>query len=186
MDYQSYQQPYQQPYQPYQQPSYQQPSYQQPLPSYQQMPPMRQPMQSLPPRNMNTYNGNRLNNYPNWHPANWAPHYQAGAGIGIVVFIIVVIVLIIYFTSPTTYMSFKPKTPKSTHVSYNPNRIQPRLNFTKKRNFNNDDRTADEYYDDRTFARSNKTAHSNHKAKFGLKLPGTNTSYRKFTEKSSY
>ena len=175
MDYQ--QQPYQQ-YQQYQQVPR--------MASRAPMPPMRQPMQSLQPRNMNTYSDNQLNKYPNWHPANWAPHYQAGAGIGIVVFIIVVIVLIIYFTSPTTYMSFKPKTPKSTHVSYNPNRIQPRLNFTKKRNFNNDDRTADEYYDDRTFARSNKTAHSNHKAKFGLKLPGTNTSYRKFTEKSSY
>ena len=151
----------------------QQPYQQFPQQPYQQFPQMRPPMQ-MP-----------FNNYPNWHPANWAPHYQAGAGIGLVVFIIVVIVLIIYFTSPTTYMSFKPK---STHVSYKPNRPKPKpmLNWIKKHNFNNDDRTADEYYDDRTFARSNKTAYSNNKAKFGLKLPGTNTSYRKFTEKSSY
>ena len=126
-----------------------------------------------------------MNEYPGWHPMNWSPQYQMGAGVGVFV-IIIVVIIIIYFSFSSTSLNFTSKTPKQNRIIYRPNSVKSPVNWTKKHNFDNDDRTADEYYDDRTFTRNNNMAYSNQKARFSLKLPGTNTVYRKFTEKSAH
>jgi len=141
--------------------------------------PGQRPMQQLMPGQMS------MNGYPNWHPMNWSPQSQMGAGVGVFV-IIIVIVIIIYFSFSPTSLNFTPKIFKRNNIVYRPKSVRPHVNWIKQNNFNNDDRTADEYYDDRTFTRNNNIASSNNKARFSLKLPETSTGYRKFTEKSAY
>ena len=61
--------------------------------------------------------------------------------------------------------------------------IDSELNWNQKYNFSNDDRTADEYYDDRIYNHAGHISAPKHKTDF--KLPGTVTVYRKYTEKSA-
>ena len=61
--------------------------------------------------------------------------------------------------------------------------IDSELNWNQKYNFSNDDRTADEYYDDRIYNHAGHISAPKHKTDF--KLPGTVTLYRKYTEKSA-
>ena len=96
------------------------------------------------------------------------------------VFIIIIVIVVILSNKPSKFMSTLGLSEYEIKPYYQHALIGSELKW------NNDDLTADEYYDDRTFARNNTTANSNNKARFSLKLPGTSTSYRKFTEKSSH
>jgi hypothetical protein len=145
------------------------------MPGFRPGPPL--PRGSLGPSRMRIRNINQ----PDWHPANWEPHYQIGAGI--VIFIVIVVVVIVIMGSGQ--QSFVSRTPVVLNKNKLANRNIPMVTKYNKRNFGNDDRTADEYYDDRMYNQLKHSGASKTRMSSYLKLPGTNTEYRKFVEISA-
>lgn len=105
--------------------------------------------------------------------------------VGIVVLIIIIIIVLSVVFGEKGSHKFSSMLRQSEHAG-TPNKpviIDSELNWNQKYNFSNDDRTADEYYDDRIYNHAGHISAPKHKTDF--KLPGTVTLYRKYTEKSA-
>ena len=73
------------------------------------------------------------------------------------------------------------RVPDHTGIMNRPDIIDSELNWQKK--YNQDNLTADEYYDDRVYNHAGHISAPKHPRDF--KHPGTGTQYRKFMEKSA-
>jgi hypothetical protein len=129
------------------------------------------------PRNIKSM----INTYP-FNPKNWSKTTIIVLIIAVLVIIIIVLAIVLGVKDSHPFASMLRQ---SEHAG-TPNKpviIDSELNWNQKYNFGNDDRTADEYYDDRIYNHAGHISAPKHKTDF--KLPGTVTVYRKYTEKSA-
>jgi hypothetical protein len=120
-------------------------------------------------------------NYSFYKPHTWS---KLRVGITIVVLILVIAVIIgIVVGLSVEHQKFGSMLRVSDHtgIMNRPDIIDSELNWQKK--YNSDDRTADEYYDDRIYNHAGYTSTPKHPRDF--KHPGTGTMYRKYIEKSA-
>lgn len=126
-----------------------------------------------------------INDHP-LNPKNWSKKKLITVGIICVAVLVVIIIILSIVLSVKDSHPFMSMLRQSEHAG-TPNQpviIDSELNWNQKYNFsNNDDRTADEYYDDRIYNHAGHISAPKHKTDF--KLPGTVTVYRKYTEKSA-
>lgn len=123
-----------------------------------------------------------IDNHP-LNPGNWTTKTRLIVFfIAVLIIIIIVLSIVLSVKDSNKFMSMLRQ---SEHAG-TPNKpviIDSELNWNQKYNFSNDDRTADEYYDDRIYNHAGHISAPKHKTDF--KLPGTVTLYRKYTEKSA-
>lgn len=132
---------------------------------------------SIPQQIKTMINTHQLN------PKNWSKkNLIIVCVIAVLIIIIIVLSFVLGAKDSNKFMSMLRQ---SEHAG-TPNKpviIDSELNWNQKYNFSNDDRTADEYYDDRIYNHAGHISAPKHKTDF--KLPGTVTVYRKYTEKSA-
>lgn len=125
--------------------------------------------------------------YKWYNPKGWKPMKWFKSRVFWTIIIVIVILIIIAAVTGAVmgaeHQKFGSMLRVSDHtgIMNRPDIIDSELNWQKK--YNSDDRTADEYYDDRIYNHAGYTSTPKHPRDF--KHPGTGTMYRKYIEKSA-